>query len=370
MPSHSTHRIFAQALHHGQSRLQPGDLVVPPIVPASVYHLPGDPTPPHQYGRWSNPTWSALEEALSVLEQAETVAFPSGMAAIAALLYSQLRPGNRILIPSDGYYTTRAFAETFLAPMGVTVSVCATAEYDQDAFQGCQVVWIETPSNPGLDLCDLRLVIDRAKTAGALTIADNTTATPLGQRPLDLGADAVISSDTKAISGHSDNLAGHVSSRNAELMRPVREWRKLSGAIPGAFEAWLAHRGLETLEVRYDRMCSTAGEIATRLADHPKIRSVRYPGLPSHPSHAIAKEQMIRYGSLIGLTFSSKAAAERFVLESEFVQAVTSFGGVHTSGERRARWGDQVPEGFVRLSIGCEPTEVLWADMKRVIDSL
>jgi cystathionine gamma-lyase len=360
----------ASVLHRGKNALQPGDPVVAPIVPASVYFLPGEATPQHQYGRRSNPTWTSLEDALSIIEDAETVVFPSGMAAIASVFHGLLRSGDRILLPSDGYYTTRALAEKFLVPMGVMVETSRTVDYASRCFDGYRLVWIETPSNPGLDLCDLRAVTARARTAGALTVADNTTASALGQRPLHLGADMLVSSDTKSVSGHSDNLLGHVASRRSELMAAVREWRKLSGAIPGAFEAWLAHRGLESLEVRFDRMCVSAQTIAERLADHDKVVAVRHPGLANHPQHGIAKAQMLRFGFLLGITFASRQVADRFISECSFVRPVTSFGGVHTSAERRARWGDDVAEGYVRLSVGVEPTSVLWAEMARTLHTL
>lgn len=362
--------LFARCLHHGQDRMQPGDPVEPPIVPASVYFLPGDPTATHQYGRWTNPTWTALEERLSVLEDAETVIFPSGMAAIASIFCTQLRPGDDILLPADGYYTTRELADKYLTQIGVTVATCPLAEYDSKDMTGFQLVWIESPSNPGLDICDIRNVATRAKQAGALIVADNTTLTPLGQRPLDLGADVIVSSDTKAINGHSDVLFGHVSSRNADLIDQVRDWRKLSGAIPGQFEAWLVHRGMESLEVRFDRMCTNAATLAQRLSDHPKIQQVKFPGLSSYPAHQTARNQMIRFGTLIGLTLADSILAERFIRNCKFVRATTSFGSVHSSAERRARWGDNVPGGFIRLSVGCEPTEVLWNDIKTALDSL
>jgi len=370
MSDFEIHNLFARCLHHGAERLRSGDPLEPPIVPASVYFLPGEPTAEHQYGRWSNPTWSALEESLSILEDAETVIFPSGMAAIAAIFYTQLKPGDRVLLPSDGYYTTRALAENYLRPLGVSVFTCPAAEYDAKDFTGFRLVWIESPSNPGLDLCNIRNVSERAKQVGALVVADNTTATPLGQRPLDLGAHVVISSDTKALNGHTDVLLGHVASREPGLIARVRDWRKVSGAIPGQFEAWLVHRGLESLEVRFDRMCSNAHKIAEHLAEYPKIQHVTFPGLASHPAHAIATNQMTRFGFLIGVTFADKVSAERFIGECKFVRPATSFGGIKTSAERRARWGDQVPEGFVRLSVGCEPLETLWNDIKTVIDSL
>ncbi|MBV8055522.1 MAG: cystathionine gamma-lyase [Deltaproteobacteria bacterium] len=370
MSSGDLDTVIARTLHRAIGAAKPGDLVVPPIVPAAIYYLPDQPSGPYQYGRWSNPTWDALESALAVLEQAEVVVFPSGMAAISAIFYSQLKNGDRALLPSDAYYTTRVFAERFLAPMGIAIESCATTEFEMSSFDNFRLVFVETPSNPGLDICDLESVIARAKKAGALVIVDNTTMTPIGQRPLDLGADAIVSSDSKAINGHSDTCFGHVASRNSALIANVREWRRLSGAIPGFFEAWMVHRGLESLEVRYERMCDSAIAVATQLSAHPKVRMVKYPGLPSHPTHDLAKKQMRRFGSLIAVCFGTETEAERFINRADFIQAVTSFGGVHTSAERRGRWGDKVPPGFVRLSVGCEPPKVLWEEMKRVLDEL
>jgi len=370
MPPTDLDTLIARTLHHGIGAAKAGDLVVPPIVPSAVYYLPGEPSGPYQYGRWSNPTWDALEDALAVLENAQVVAFPSGMAAISSIFYSQIKTGDRVLLPSDGYYTTRALAEKFLAPMGAFIESCPTTGFETRSFEDFRMVLIETPSNPGLDICDLESVIPRAKKGGALVIVDNTTMTPLGQRPLDLGADALVSSDSKAINGHSDTCFGHVASRNSALIADVREWRKLSGAIPGSFEAWLVHRGLETLELRFERMCESAMTIAEQLSAHPKVESVKYPGLPTHPAHMLAKKQMRRFGGLIAVTFATDSDAERFIDAAEFVRPVTSFGGTHTSAERRARWGDKVSSGFVRLSVGCEPTKVLWDEMKRVLDVL
>jgi cystathionine gamma-lyase len=165
--------LIGRTLHHGNAA-KAGDLVVPAIVPAAVYYLPGEPSGPYHYGRWSNPTWHALEDALAVLENAQVVAFPSGMAAISAIVYSQLKSGDRLLLPSDGYYTTRALAEKSLAPMGVVVESCPTTNFDSTSFEDYRMVLIETPSNPGLDICDLESAIARAKNAGALAIVDNT----------------------------------------------------------------------------------------------------------------------------------------------------------------------------------------------------
>ena len=270
---------FARTLHHASKSTEIGHAFSPPIVNTSVYRLAPDPSGPYQYARWANPTWTALEEALAILEDAETVTFPSGMAAIAAVLYSSVKSGDRILLPSDGYYTVRVFAEKYLLPMGIGVDHCPTAEVAARALDGYRLAWIETPSNPGLDLADIAAVVRNAKACGALVAVDNTTMTPLGQRPLDLGADVVVSADTKALNGHSDVLFGHVSSRNAQLIDGVREWRKVAGAVPGPHEAWLVHRGLETLEVRFSRMRFNALVLAELLERHPKVVVLRYPGL-------------------------------------------------------------------------------------------
>jgi cystathionine gamma-lyase len=358
---------FADCLHHATRRRQVGEPFETPIVNTTIYALPGDPQGAYQYARWANPTWSALEEVLGVLEDAEALAFPSGMAAITSVMASQLRPGDRVLLPSDGYYTVRHAAEKFLAPMGVILTSCATAALQREPLDGLRMVWIETPSNPQLDLADIRQVAQRAHQAGALVAVDNTTMTPLGQRPLDLGADIVVCSDTKAVNGHSDVLFGHVATRRPELMAGVRDWRRACGAVPGVFESWLVQRGLDTLELRFSRMCDTAQVLAERLAQHPRVQSVRYPGLPSHPAHALARTQMIRFGALVGLTLAGKGEAERFIQACRYVRAATSFGGVHSSAERRKRWGDAVEEGFVRFSVGCEPTETLWRDVEQAL---
>ncbi|HEU0200438.1 MAG TPA: cystathionine gamma-lyase [Burkholderiaceae bacterium] len=362
--------LFARCMHHGAAELPTGAPLAPPIVPASVYHLPGEPTGTYQYGRWANPTWTALEDALALLEDAHVVTFPSGMAAIAAMAYALLKPGDRVLLPADGYYTIRVLADKYLAPLGVRVQTCPTSAVGESDLTGYKLVLLETPSNPGLDLCDIAAIAPRAKAAGAILAVDNTTMSPLGQRPLDLGADLIVSSDTKSVNGHSDVLFGHVASRDTGLIEAIRDWRRYGGAIPGQFEAWLVHRGLETLEVRFERMCATAATLAPRLEEHAKVVSVRYPGLPSHPAHALARRQMLRFGHMLAVTFADKDAAERFISRCRLVRATTSFGGVHTSAERRARWGDAVSEGFVRLSIGVEPCAALWDDLRQALDGL
>ena len=361
---------FADCLHYATHRRRTGEPFETAIFNTTIYALPGEPQGAYQYARWANPTWTALEEVLSLLEDAETLIFPSGMAAVASVLYSQLRPGDQVLLPSDGYYTVRTAAEKFLAPFGVRLRTCPTAAVEREPLDGLKIVWVETPSNPGLDLADLRAVAQRAHAAGALLVVDNTTMTPIGQRPLELGADVVVSSDTKGVNGHSDALFGHVASRNAEVMAGVRDWRRICGAIPGAFETWLVQRGLDTLELRFSRMCDNAQQLAERLIQHPKVRAVRYPGLTSHPAHALALSQMRRFGALIGITLADAGAAERFIDGCRYVRSATSFGGVHSSAERRARWGEAVADGYVRFSVGCEPPGTLWRDVERALEAV
>jgi cystathionine gamma-lyase len=350
----------ARLLHHRRAGLAPGDPITAPIVPGTTFHLPDNGTGGYFYSRAGTPTWSELEAQLAILEDAETAAFPSGMAAISAALFACLKAGDRVVLPSDGYYVTRVLAQEFLQGLGVEVTSLPTTSYDTADFTGAALVYVESPSNPGLEVCDIRSVAARARAAGAKVVVDNTTMTPFLQRPLDLGADLVVAADTKAPGGHSDLLAGHVAGRDAALMTRVRDWRRVSGAVLGPFEAWLLHRGLETLELRLDRMCATAQVVAERLSAHPVARAVRYPGLPGDPSHPAVGGQMANGGFLIGFTLESAAVAEGFLSACPYLAQSTSFGATHSSAERRARWGDAVAEGYIRLSVGIEPVEVLW----------
>jgi cystathionine gamma-lyase len=356
----------ARMLHHRASALRLGDPVAPPLVPATTFHLPGTEVPRYSYGRSAQPTWDVVEDQLAILEGAEVVAFPSGMAAITAALFACLKTGDRVVIPSDGYYATRLLGQV-LGTFGVSVTEVPTASYAAAEFAGASVVYVETPSNPGLDVVNLTDTVARAHAAGAKVVVDNTAMTPFLQRPLDFGADLVVAADTKAPAGHSDVLFGHVAGRDAALTAKVRDWRRISGAIPGPFEAWLVHRGLETLEVRLSRMCASAQIIAARLGADPRVRGLRYPGLPYDPSHAIAARQMSGFGFLIGFELEGQAEADAFLDACPFVAQTTSFGGTHTSAERRARWGDAVAPGFLRLSVGVEPVEPLWAAIARAL---
>jgi cystathionine gamma-lyase len=352
---------IAALLHHRTKSVAPGEPLALEITSSATFHTPDVPGLSRIYGRTGMPTWEGLEAQLAILEDAPCVAFPSGMAAISAALFAGLQAGRKLVLPSDGYYVSRILGSDFLAPFGVDVVEIPTRDFETADFTGASVVLLETPSNPGLDVVDIAAIAARVHAAGGVVVVDNTTMTPLLQRPLDLGADVVVAADTKAPAGHSDVLFGHVASRNADFMARVLNWRRLSGAVPGAFEAWLVHRGIETLEVRLERMCASAQVIAERLAAHPKVRNLRYPGLPDDPSYAVARRQMAGFGFLIGFELQDAFVAEEFLTRCPLIAQATSFGSTHTSGERRIRWGDKVHPGFIRLSVGLEPVEVLWA---------
>ena len=358
---------MAQVLHHRKAGLSLGEPVVPVISVATTFHLPEAQGAAYYYGRSGQPTWDAVEAQLAILEAAEVVAFPSGMAAISGALIACLRAGAKVMIPSDGYYVTRLLGRDLLAVYGVEVVEVPTLDMATADFTGFDVIYIETPSNPGLDVIDIAAISVRAHAAGALVIADNTTMTPLLQRPLDLGADLVVAADTKAPAGHSDALFGHVAGRDSNLMARIREGRRQSGSVPGPFEAYLVHRGIETLELRLARMCSSAAVIAERLAGHRGVTGLRYPGLVGDASYAVAHHQMLNGGFLIGFELGGEAEAEAFLAACPMIEQATSFGGVHSAGERRARWGDMVAPGFIRLSIGIEPLDQLWAAIETAL---
>ncbi|BBY79268.1 cystathionine gamma-lyase [Mycolicibacterium pulveris] len=346
----------------------PGTPVMPSPVPAAAYHLSPDETEPlDYYGRNSNPTWRRLEAALAELEGAATaLTFGSGMAAITAVLRVLAKAGTKLVIPADGYYQVRRYAAEYLAPQGVTVveAVCADM---YDASTDADVVLAETPTNPGLDVVDLHQLAMRCRSRDATLVVDNTTATPLGQQPLSLGADLVVASATKGLSGHSDLVAGYVAGSHPELMAAVARERTLSGPILGAFEAWLVLRGLGSAGLRFERQSQNALALAVMLRNHPAVRSVRYPGLPDDPSHRIATQQMKRFGGLVGVELENAAAVHALVQRSALLISSTSFGGIHTSVDRRARWGDSVSEGFARISLGIEDIDDLIADIEQAL---
>jgi cystathionine gamma-lyase len=348
-----------------------GEPLLPGPSLASAFHLPGDPADsPYAYGRYSTPSWARYEQALGELEGGEACVFASGMAAVAAVLLPALAPGDVLVVPADGYPPTRELAAAHLAPRGVEVRRVPTAGDELlAAIEGADLVWVETPSNPGLDVCDLRAVCAAARDAGALVGVDNTFASPLGQRPLELGADFSVCADTKHLAGHSDLVLGHVAVRDPARAEGLRSWRTVAGAVPGPFETWLAHRSLATLGLRLDRQCATALAVAELLAARPDVRSVRYPGRPGDPAHPVARRQMRRFGTVVSFDLESAERAQRFLSACRLVDEATSFGGVHSLAERRARWpGNDVPPGLVRLSLGVEDPRDLLADVAAALD--
>lgn len=351
-------RMFAM-LHARARALRPGDSVAEPLTPTSIFYLPDEPAPERIYGRIGNPTVTAVEDRLAVLENAPAVLFSSGMAAYTATILATAKAGDTVLLLSDGYYAARNLMDEILTGFGVVSKTCPTAEIDTVSLDGVRLAIVETPTNPHLDVIDIAALAARCRAAGCLLAVDNTVCTALTQQPLDLGADLVIVSDTKSMAGHSDLLLGHVASRDPVLMEKVVQARTLAGAIASPFDAWLLLRGMETLELRLARMGETAARAAEMLKSDAAVRAVRYPGLADDPAFGTARRQMTHPGFLIGATFHDKAAADRFISASRAFVPATSFGGLHSSADRRARWGDAVPEGFLRLSIGVEPGDEL-----------
>lgn len=349
MPGPST-----RAVHAGLPGARQGEPFLPGPVLASAYHLSGDDV--HSvagYLREGNPTWAGYERALGELEGGEAVAFASGMAAASAVLLAA-EPGDVVVAPRDGYHGVRVLAEGHVAARGVEVRLVPnTQSAMEDAAPGATMILAETPSNPLLELIDVAAL--RAAAPQATLVIDNTLATPLAIRPLDDGATMVLASATKALSGHSDLLMGYVATNDAAWLERLRAWRVVAGAIPGPVETWLAHRSLATLGVRVERQQANAAAVAELLRAHEHVTDVRWPGV----------------GAVVCFTLADAAAVARFFAASDMLIEATSFGGVHSTGERRARWGaDAVAEGFVRFSCGIEDTADLLAEVGRCLDAV
>lgn len=362
-----------RSVRAGDAPPVPGTPLRPSPVFAAPFHL-GDPQA-DSYARTGQPTLRALEEAVGELDRGRCLAFATGMAAVSAALLACAGSGDRVVLPSDGYYATRLLASDELARFGVRPEYVPTLEIAEVAargdLEGTRLVLLETPSNPQLDVCDIAAVASAARAAGAVLAVDNTTATPLGQCPLDLGAHLTIGSDTKALTGHSDLLLGHVSTRDDELHARLKSWRDHTGAVPGPFEAWLAHRSMSTLDLRLARQGQNAAAVAELLAGHPAVHMVRWPWLAGDSSAELAARQMLRPNGVVSAEFASEDAVRRLLAASRLWVAATSFGGVHSSADRRAQWGgDAVPGGFVRFSCGIEDSADLVADLTAALDTL
>jgi cystathionine gamma-lyase len=296
------------------------------------------------------------------------------MAAISAAVLAVTAAGDRVVLPSDGYYATRVLGREELDRFGLRVEYVPTLEIEAVAARGdlagARLVLLETPSNPTLDVCDIAAVARATRAAGALLAVDNTTATPLGQRPLALGADLTIGSDTKALTGHSDLLLGHVSTTDDEVYARLKGWRDRTGGTPGPFEAWLGHRSMATLDLRLARQAETARAVADLLAAHAGVTGVRWPWRAGDASAALAARQMLRPNGVVSAVLPDEAAIARLVAASRLWAAATSFGGLHSTLDRRAQWGgDDVPAGFVRFSCGIEDTADVVADLAAALEA-
>jgi cystathionine gamma-synthase len=313
------------------------------------------------------PTWEMLEEIVGRLEKGQCVAFASGMAGVAAV-FDQLHAGARIVIPDDCYQGVASLAESGSQRGHWSVNRLAvddTAGWRRAAAEA-DLIWLESPSNPLLVVADLRAICSASRKPSALVAVDNTFATSLNQQPLDLGADLSFQSATKFIGGHSDLLAGVITARRTELLAALRKSRELHGAIPGALEAYLAVRGARTLALRLERAQSNAMILAERLSSHPNVACTRYPGLATHPTHSVARAQLRGYGTIISFDVRGDAvAADAVCSRVKLIQHATSLGGVESTMERRASLSGQqhLPPSLLRLSVGIENVEDLWADL-------
>ncbi len=340
------------------------------------------------YGRDGNPTWTALEEAVGGLEGGMALSFSSGLAAIAAVLECLPVPG-RVVVASDAYSGTRRYLADVaargrlryrtvdIANTGATLEACAQVVDTPGRPSGAPgdlgssgILWLESPTNPLLAIADLESLAAGAHLLGMDVVVDNTFATPLLQRPLDLGADAVVHSATKWLAGHSDVVLGVAVTRREDVHAALSTRRSLHGGIPGPWEAWLVLRGIRTLDVRLQRSQSNAAELSTRLRGHPQVTAVRYPGLPDHPGHDLATRQMAGFGAMIAFEVPGGAdAAEAVVARCRLATAGTSLGGVETLVERRGRWAGEegLPAGLIRLSVGIEDVDDLWDDLEAAL---
>ncbi|MGY1649974.1 cystathionine gamma-lyase [Geodermatophilus sp. SYSU D01119] len=366
-----------RSVHAGDAPPEPGAPLRPSPVFAAPYHL-GD-LPPRAggrdaYARTEHPTFRAFEDAVGELDGGRCLSFATGMAAISAVVLGLVSAGDRLVLPSDGYYTTRLLARDELERLGIRVEYVPTLDVAglaaEGGLDGARLVVLETPSNPQLDVCDVAAVARATRAAGALLAVDNTTATPLGQRPLALGADVTMAADTKALTGHSDLLLGHVSTSSDEVFDRLKGWRDHTGATPGAFDAWLGHRSMSTLDLRLARQAETAAAVAEVLATHPAVTGVRWPWRPEDPSYALATRQMLRPNGVVSAELADEAAVSRFLAATRLWVAATSFGGVHSTVDRRAQWGgDAVPAGFLRFSCGIEDTGDVVDDLTAGLDA-
>jgi cystathionine gamma-synthase len=324
-----------------------------PLTMASTYVAGGD----LEYGRYGNPTWTAFEDVLGQLEGGHCLAFSSGLAAVATVL--DLVGQDAVVVAPRHAYLGSVMQLADLESRGrikVRLVDVTDTEAVVTACSDAALVWLESPTNPALEVADIETITRAAHEAGAYVVVDNTFATPLLQRPLDLGADLVLHSATKFLAGHSDAVLGAVVTRDDELRGVLKGRRDLTGAVPGTLEAWLALRGLRTLHLRVERAQATARELVRRLEEHPAVGEVRYPG----------------FGAIVAIVLAEGAmAADLLTRKTSLWVHATSLGGVESTFERRRRWKTEaatIPEGLVRMSVGIEDVEDLWDDLRTALD--
>jgi cystathionine gamma-synthase len=342
------------AVHTGRPPHDPDQPLNAPITMASTYVAGGD----LEYGRYGNPAWSAFEEALGALEGGRCLAYSSGMAAVTSLL-DLVALGDKVVVPRHSYNGTLVSLADLELRGRLTTTLVDVTDTDEvvAACEDAALVWFESPTNPALEVADAPAIIAAAHDAGARVVVDNTFLTPLLQKPLELGADLVLHSATKYLAGHSDVQLGAIATNDEDLYAVLKGRRDVQGNIAGPFEAWLALRGLRTLHLRVERAQANAAELARRLADHPRLTEVRYPGL----------------GAIVSIVLDSADHADLLVRSTSLWVHATSLGGVESTFERRRRWKSEpatIPEGLVRLSVGVEDVEDLWADLSQALDNL
>jgi cystathionine gamma-synthase len=343
------------AITAGRPDAAPDAPLNPPIVLSSTYHAGG----PVGYGRYGNESWSALEAAISELEGGKTLSFSSGMAAVSAV-FSILPIGAPVVASNQGYSGVMGLLNQLhsMGRLEVRFVEITNTEEVIAAMKGAALVWLESPTNPCLDVADLQALITAAKKLGIGVAVDNTFATPLVQQPLTMGADIVMHSVTKFLAGHSDVVLGSLSTNDEALYKRLEESRRYNGSIPGPFEAWLAVRGIRSFPVRFRGAESNAKDLVARLSQHPKITKVRYPG----------------FGAVVSFEVDGTAEAAQKVCESsQLITHATSLGGIESLWERRRRWAGEspsVPEQLIRLSVGCEHVDDLWADIQQALTVL
>ncbi len=344
------------AVKAGRPPNEPDQPLNPPLVLASTYVAGGE----LEYGRYGNPTWQALETAVGELEGGQALSFASGMAAVSTLL-GLVAPGEKVVAARHCYLGTLhqlAGLEQRGAITAVLVDIDDTEQVVAALDDDVALLWIESPTNPALEVADIPALCSAAHDHGIKVVVDNTFATPMLQRPLSMGADIVLHSATKYISGHTDVLVGIIVTNDDEVLAAVDERRRSLGALPGAFDAWLALRGLRTMPLRVERAQQNARELARRLSEHQAVERVRYPG----------------FGGIVSIDVRGGAAGADKVTSSTSIWVnTTSLGGVESTFERRRRWSSEsptIPEGLIRLSVGVEDVDDLWADLSTALDGV